>query len=116
MNRIKILREDLKLSQADFAKKVGLTQQSISLYEKGDREPSLDVLKKLADFFDVSTDYLLGKTNIKNQKVLELDDIDIAFASGVKGLNDENKETLRNIMEGLLAKQELEKNSNNKKE
>ena len=56
----------------------------------------------------------LPKSN--KQKGIEIDDIDMAFATGVKGLNDENKETLKNIMEGLLAKQELEKNSNNKKE
>ena len=66
MNRIKMLREELGLSQSEFANKIGLTQQSISLYEKEDRKPSQDVLEALADFFHVSIDYLLGKTNTRN--------------------------------------------------
>ena len=66
MNRIKVLREELGLSQSEFANKIGLTQQSISLYEKEDRKPSQDVLEALADFFNVSIDYLLGKNNTRN--------------------------------------------------
>ena len=50
----------------------------------------------------------MGKTNVKNPDTVELDHIDIAFASGIRGLNKENQETLKNIMNGLLAKQELE--------
>lgn len=68
MNRIKFCREELGLSQSEFANKIGLTQQSISLYEKGDRKPSQDVLEALADFFKVSIDYLLGKTDVRNVK------------------------------------------------
>ena len=45
---------------------------------------------------------------------MTLDDIDVAFASGIRGLNKENQETLKNIIEGLLAKQNLEKSQNNK--
>lgn len=66
MLRIKQLREEMGISQLDFAKKINLTQQSISLYEKGDREPSLDVLTSMADFFGVSLDYLLCKSDKRN--------------------------------------------------
>lgn len=121
MNRIKQLRMEKNIKQDVLAKLLGLEVAGISKLETG-RVPLKDeYIIKLADYFEVSTDYLLGKsdirkTNVRNQREIELDDIDIAFASGVKGLNDENKETLKNIMEGLLAKQELEKNSNNKKD
>ena len=50
----------------------------------------------------------MGKSDIRNPQKIQLDDMDIAFASGIKGLNKENQETLKNIMDGLLAKQELE--------
>ena len=116
MNRIKKLREENGITQEDLAKRLDMSKGIISLYEKDERKPSLEVLVKLSEIFDCSIDYLLCKTDIRKQRKIELDDIDIAFASGVKGLNNENKETLRNIMEGLLAKQELEKNSNNKKD
>lgn len=112
MLRIKELREELGLSQLDFAKKINLTQQSISLYEKGEREPSLDVLKSIADFFNVSTDYLLGKSNEKNPTI-NIDDVDVAFAAGLKGLNDTNKAIIKATLEALLAKQEKEDKKEN---
>lgn len=66
MLRIKQLREEKGISQLEFAKKINLTQQSVSAYEKGIREPSLDILKTIADFFGVSTDYILGKSDVRN--------------------------------------------------
>lgn len=115
MNRIKFLREEHSWSQSELAKRMNCAPSSIAMYEKEIRKPSLEVLIKLSEIFDCSIDYLLAKTDVRKQGKIKLDDIDIAFASGVKGLNDENKETLINIMESLLAKQELEKN-NKKKE
>lgn len=66
MLRIKQLREEKGISQLEFAKKINLTQQSVSAYEKGIREPSLDILKTIADFFGVSTDYILSKSDVRN--------------------------------------------------
>lgn len=116
MNRIKFLREEHSWSQSELAKKMNCAPSSIAMYEKEERKPSMEVLIKLSEIFNCSIDYILCKTDVRNQREIKLDDIDLAFASGVKGLNDENKETLKSIMEGLLAKQELEKNSTNKKE
>lgn len=65
MLRIKELRQQKGLKQDDIAKEFGISQQTISSYEKGIREPDITTLKKLADFFDVSLDYLLGKTDIR---------------------------------------------------
>lgn len=98
MLRIKELREEKNISQLELAKKLNLTQQSISLYEKGDREPSIDVLKSIANFFNVSLDYLLGKSDIRNPE--ELKSIEFANAGGLdtKGLDEEDlKELQRQI-------------------
>ena len=65
MLRIKQLRQEKGLKQDELAKEFGIAQQTISNYEKGIREPDIATLKKLADFFDVSLDFLLGKTDIK---------------------------------------------------
>lgn len=108
MNRIKELRVEKHLLQSDVAKYIGKSERIVGFYEKGERDPNTDTLLKLSELFDVSVDYILGKSDIKNSKTINLNDIDIAFASGLKGLNKENQETLKNIMEGLLAKQELE--------
>ena len=59
-NRVKELRLAKSLSQEQLAEKIGLTKQAISQYERGDRNPSMAVLGALCDFFNVSSDYLLG--------------------------------------------------------
>ena len=51
-------------TQREVAKFLGMTQPSYIRYENGKSEPSLENLVKLADIFDVSTDYLLGRTDI----------------------------------------------------
>lgn len=62
MNRIKDLREDLNLKQTDLAKATGIDQRTISNYETGKTNPDSLSLIKLADFFNVSIDYLVGRT------------------------------------------------------
>lgn len=62
-NRLRELRLDKGLTQASIAKGFGVTQQAISLYEKGEHELKLETLKKMADFFDVSVPYLRGYVN-----------------------------------------------------
>lgn len=62
-NRVKILREERNLTQKDLAEKVNSSQQLISLIEKENKGLTLELATKLADFFQVNTDYLLCRTN-----------------------------------------------------
>lgn len=68
-DRIKEERLNLGLNQNELASKLGLTNKSISRYEKGDRQPDYETLSKLADIFDCSIDYLLGRTNDRDNLV-----------------------------------------------
>ena len=63
--RIRDLREDHDLMQEDLAKLLNCTQACYSNYENGKRDIPTEVLNKLADYYGVSTDYLLGRTCIK---------------------------------------------------
>ena len=63
MNRIRILREDADLQQVDTAAAVGIGQRTLSNYETGKTNPDGFAILKLANFFHVSTDYLLGNRN-----------------------------------------------------
>lgn len=65
VNRLKDLREDNDLTQADIAKLLKTTQQQYSKYELGIRLIPIDKLNKLADYYKTSTDYILGRTNIR---------------------------------------------------
>lgn len=115
MNRIKILREEFNYTQQDLANKLECSKSVIGLYESETRKPSMEVLIKLSEIFDCSIDYILGKSDIRNPgKQINIDDADIAFASGIKGLNETNKMIIKNTIEALLAKQE--KDDEDKKE
>lgn len=63
--RLKSLRCEMNISQQELANKIGTSKSSINMYERGEREPNLDRVKMFADFFDVGTDYLLGKSDDK---------------------------------------------------
>lgn len=65
MNRIRELRENLDLRQIDVAKATGIDQKTLSNYETGKTSPDSYSLIKLADFFDVSIDYLVGRIHVE---------------------------------------------------
>ncbi|MDE7162898.1 MAG: helix-turn-helix domain-containing protein [Clostridia bacterium] len=62
-NRIRELREDKKLSQESLAKLTGLSSSSIARWELGQSEPTASAIAVLCDFFGVTSDYLLGRTD-----------------------------------------------------
>lgn len=64
--RLKALREEMELSREELAYKLGTSYHSIAKYETNLRSPDKESIAKIADFFDVSTDYLLCRTDIKN--------------------------------------------------
>lgn len=63
--RIRDLREDADLTQYQMAEILHCSQQVYSNYELGQREIPLPILLRLADFYDTTTDYLLGRTNYR---------------------------------------------------
>lgn len=65
--RFKLLRKERGLSQAALATELGFTKSSVNMYERGDREPGLESLETIADFFNVDMDYLLGKSDVQNR-------------------------------------------------
>ena len=60
---LKNLRKKRNLSQTELSKALGISFSAISMYERGSRNPDIDMLVRLAEFFDVSTDYLLSRVN-----------------------------------------------------
>ncbi|MBR2984640.1 MAG: helix-turn-helix transcriptional regulator [Clostridia bacterium] len=63
--RVKALRRESKLSQAELADQIGVSQQCISEWERGKTEPTLTFIVKLSDIFNVSADYIVCRTNHK---------------------------------------------------
>lgn len=61
-NRIKQIRQEIGLTQSYVSAQTGINQSKLSKYETGELEPSLEQLGTLAEFYNVSIDYLLGNT------------------------------------------------------
>ena len=69
--RIRALRESMNYSQMKFAQIFELGQSSVVRYEKGEASPPLDLLVRIADYFDVSLDYIFGRTDNPQGKLYE---------------------------------------------
>lgn len=64
--RIKELREEKGVTQKELASYLGVTDRSVGYYESEERTPPPDILDKIANYFNVSVDYLLGRENTKH--------------------------------------------------
>lgn len=64
--RIIEIKKQKNLLQKTIAESIGITVRNYQRYEKGEQQPTLPVLIKLADYFDVSLDYLVGRTDNPN--------------------------------------------------
>ena len=66
-NRLVYLRKNKNKTQEEVAKIIGVTRPAYTAYERGHRSPDYEILEALADYFEVSVDYLLGRTDNPNQ-------------------------------------------------
>lgn len=78
---ITLLRTERKLTQKQAAEALDISQALLSHYERGARECGLDFLIRIADFYDVSCDYLLGRTSERSGAKLTVDDVPEAEAA-----------------------------------
>ncbi len=105
---LKKLRQEKNLTQEELAVKINSSRSNIANYENNNNMPSVEILDRLSEIFDVSVDYLLGKS-----ETIKLSDEDINFIQGIKKLSETEKEIIRNTMDAFLGKQE--KNENKEK-
>lgn len=89
MNRLKKLRLEKNESLESIAKILNVTLQTISNYENGKREMTPNTIIKLAEYFNVSTDYLLGKSDIRNPEEQIKQEFEFAYHKEMEGLSDE---------------------------
>lgn len=103
--RLKELREEKGLLGKDLAKVFNVESATITNWEKGNRCPKDDTLIKLADFFDCSLDYLLGRTDNKSSKVYshEIDNSTVEIEIDKNYPYDLTPEDVENILNQLKA-------------
>lgn len=89
--RLKELRKEAHLTQIELAKRLGIGQSSYADWERGKKNPTQENLIKIAQFFNVPLDYLVGNSDKKD----ELDNIELLFRMNSKGLTDEEKKIFK---------------------
>ncbi|MGJ8729320.1 helix-turn-helix domain-containing protein [Listeria aquatica] len=92
-NTLKELRKKENLTQGQLSMKLGISRDTLANYEIGRREPDFETLKKIAKYFGVSTDYLLGND--------EMNESDVVAAHMDDDLTDEQKEEIYRYIEAI---------------
>ena len=110
MNRIKELRQENKLSQIELANKVHASNQAISAYESGTREPKEPMWQKLADFFNVPVAYLKGAYSKKEILAILQETYKKATYQEVGGYDLVKDDIGFNVDLIMIAKGEIEPN------
>ena len=99
--KISELRKSANMSQFQLAKVLDIATSTLGMYETGKREPSLKVMQRIADYFNVTTDYLLGRPEKKDDdtKSNDIDDldkmIDNARSFGGKQMTENDREIIK---------------------
>lgn len=92
-DRLKLLRKRRKITQIRLSTHLGISQESISAYERKESMPNIDVLIAMSQFFNVSVDYLLGLDDTKKRVFeSELNEFEVALINNYRKLNRVDQE------------------------
>lgn len=102
---LKTIRKEADISQQKLGDAVNISQQSINQYENQDVEPDIANLTKLADYFDTSIDYLVGRTSIRRKiektEEFDLNDREAAVIGRYRSLSEKEKQCIDQMLETL---------------
>lgn len=105
IERLKKLRKEGNLTQKDIATFLNISQPAYQQFESGKKKMNLETMEKLADFFNVSTDYLLGKTDIPDPDLeVDIDNaIDNSVAYDGTPITDNDREIIKNFLKDYFS-------------
>ena len=107
MEKLKILRKERKLSLKELGKDLGLAESTISLYETGKRQPDYATLLNIANYFNVSVDYLLNRVeDCKKEKApTDLTDGELKLILSLRVMSQEKREMVMSMFNAVLNAQ-----------
>ncbi|EOU1886315.1 helix-turn-helix domain-containing protein [Clostridium perfringens] len=102
-NRLKSLRNEKGVLQKDVAEYLKISTSAYGFYEQGKRIPDVETLNKLSDYYNVSIDYLLGKSNIKEsaEDIINDDTLTLALHND-NGIDEELPEEAKKEIEDFI--------------
>lgn len=98
--RIAQLRKSRSMSQFQLAKTLNIATSTLGMYETNKRKPNMEMLEKLADFFGVSVDFLLGRPEKDNLNTADLADDDTIFTFEGKPIPEQDLEYMKRLLRG----------------
>ena len=114
--RLKELRKEYKMTQNELANKLGLVRTAIANYETGRTNPDSETLSMIANIFNTTTDYLLGRTDIKKPIYNSIDEskkvashVD-KISDEIRNLSPENQEEIKKLIELYKIKEMQDRN------
>ena len=111
--RLRELRAGLKLTQQQVADDLQISRKLLSNYERGIREPHIDMLQTLAEYYIVSIDYLIGASNVENTRTYYTAFV-IDLMNDSRYLSDESIEDLEKYVELLKLRDDVKKQNSKK--
>lgn len=106
LTNLRSLRNEQGVSQKELADALGTSQQSITQYENQKVEPDIYMLSRMADYFNTSIDYLVGRTEIRGRTecaaVAEISREESEMICRYRKLNEEQKACIKTVMDTLL--------------
>ncbi|UXC68612.1 helix-turn-helix domain-containing protein [Limosilactobacillus vaginalis] len=97
-DKIRDLRNQKRMSQTELSKILHVSQQTITKWETGKAEPSSSAVTNIANYFNVSADYLLGRKAKKQQKQVDIKNDPIVLSYGGKPVSKEDMEVIKAIL------------------
>lgn len=106
-DKLKKLRLEHGLTQASFSEIFSISKGAIAMWETGKRTPDIEMVKRIAEYFNVSVDYLVdGNFGDKSETALTDNDIKFALFNGTDGITDEMYEEVKSFAEYVKSREE----------
>ena len=105
---LKLLRQEYGISQQKLADMIGVSQPSINKYENHNIEPEIEILKRMADYFNTSIDYIVGHTDIRRKiehtEAYQLNQSEAQMLSRIRSLTDDERKCIDLTIKTFLKK------------
>lgn len=105
LHNLKLLRQEHGISQQKLADAIHVSQPSINKYENHNIEPELEILKRMADYFHTSVDFIIGHTDVRRRveavEPCSLNSREMELITRFRSLNDEEKACVETVVQTL---------------
>ena len=105
-DKLKKLRKQNGIYQKDLAEALSVSKSTVAMCETGNRMPDIETVKRIADYFGVTVEYLIGGSELDHSKEVSENDIKFALFHGAEGITDEMYAEVKQFAEMVKLREE----------